>query len=106
MFKKLFSTVVEAAVPAAISIAMPESWINAGLGAAVKNGTAVNNQAIPFLNLLGSTGVSYARHLMSGNDPVASIMPAISEGGLLMAASTGLHQSVKIPVKMRTGKSI
>ena len=106
MFKKILSGVIEAVVPAAISMAMPEAWINTAIGAGVKHKTKLNNQAIPLVNLLASTGVSYARHLATGNDPVASIMPALSEGGLLMAASTGLHQSVKVPLKQRTGRSV
>jgi hypothetical protein len=106
MFKKILSSVVEAAVPAAIAIAMPGAMVNTAIGSAIKHKTRVNNQAIPLLNLIGSTGFSYARQLMSGVDPLAAIMPAVSEGGLLMAASTGLHQSIKVPMKVRTGRSL
>ncbi|KPJ92586.1 MAG: hypothetical protein AMS18_07070 [Gemmatimonas sp. SG8_17] len=106
MFKKLLKGIGSAVVPVVIGMAAPESIINAAVMGGIKNATPINNQAIPFINLAASTGVSYARHLMTGQDPVSAIMPALSEGGLLMAASTGLHQSLKIPIKARTGRSI
>ena len=103
--KKAAKIVAQAAVPVAISIAAPQSMINTAIMGGLKNATPMNNKAIPFVNLLLSTGVSFGRQIASGVDPMAALMPAISEGGLLTAASTGLHQSIKVPLKMRTGRS-
>ena len=104
--KKVGKAAAQVAVPLAISIAEPAALINTAVMGGVKNATPINNQSIPFVNLLLSTGVSFGRQVASGIDPLSALMPAISEGGLLTAASTGLHQSVKIPVRARTGKSI
>lgn len=94
-----FRKLAQAAVPTLITIAMPEAGINVAAGMGIKHATPINNQAIPFLNLAVSTLVCYGRHVAAGEDWGAAVMPALSEGGLLMAVSTGLHQSLKVPTQ-------
>lgn len=104
-FWKSLGRVAQAAVPVAIGAAMPQSLINTAVMGGIKHGTNFNNQAIPVVNLIASTGISYLNHATSSGDWVGSIMPAIHEGGLLTAASTALHQSAKIPLAGMVNKS-
>jgi hypothetical protein len=106
MFKKLLKGIGQAVIPAAIALAAPQAMINTAVFGGVKNATAIPNNAIPVINMAASSGISYVQQLMSGVDPIAAIMPAVQDGGLLTALSTGLHQSIKVPVKMQTGRSI
>lgn len=97
--KSLGKAVVQTAVPVAIAAVAPEAMINTAAGAVVKHGVKRANSAIPYLNLIISAGVSYAKHLAAGEDPVGAIFPAISEGGALAGTSTLLHQSIKLPLR-------
>lgn len=97
-FWKSLGKVAQAAVPVAIGIAMPESIINTAVMGGVKHGTPINNQQIPLVNLVLSTGISYLTHATSSGDWVGSIIPAIQHGGMMTAGSTAIHQSLKIPM--------
>jgi len=103
-FWKSLEKVAQSAVPLIIGATMPDAIVNTALGTVVKHGTPIPNQAIPVLNLLVSTLLAYVPRAMETGDWVASIIPAMQEGGLLAAVSTGLHQTMKIPLaNMVTG---
>ena len=109
MFGKLFKAagkVASFAVPIAIATVHPEAMINTALGTMAKHGTKINNQALPVLNLLLSTGFSFARHGLTTGDWVGGISQAIQEGATLAMASTAIHQTVKIPLKSLTGRKL
>lgn len=92
--------VAKVAAPVVIAVAKPETLINVALGTAVKHGMSrVPNNAIPYVNLGVSTAVAYARKIASGHDWTEAIMPSLAEGGVLAAASTGLHQAIKVPLR-------
>lgn len=97
---KAIKIVVKVATPVVIAVVKPEALINIAAGAAVKHGMSrVPNNAIPYLNLLMSTGVAYGRKVVSTGEWTGSIMPALAEGGVLAAVSTGLHQTIKMPLR-------
>jgi len=104
-FWKSLGKVAQAAVPVVIGAAMPDSIVNTAIAGVVKHGTPINNQAIPVLNLAASTLLSYVPKVIETGDWVAPIMPALHEGGLLTAASTALHQSIKIPLASSVKKT-
>jgi len=101
---KVVTTVAKIAAPVVIAAAKPEALINTALGAVVKHGMSkVPNNAIPYLNLGISAAVAYGRRVAATGDWDGSILPAVMEGGITMAASTGLHQSLKLPLKSAIG---
>jgi hypothetical protein len=116
MFGKLFkgigkgvAAVVKVAAPVVLTAVEPASLINLAIGGVLKHKTRMSNGKIPYLNLLASTGVSYVRNIVAGptaGDWAASLGPALQEGGALMGISTALHQSLKLPIKQKTGRSI
>lgn len=97
---KAVTAVAKVAAPVVIAVAKPEALINIAAGAAVKHGMSkVPNSTIPYLNLLVSTGVAYGRKVASTGEWTGSIMPALAEGGVMAAVSTGLHQTIKMPLQ-------
>lgn len=97
---KAIKTVVKVATPVVIAVVKPEALINIAAGAAVKHGMSrVPNNAIPYLNLAMSTAVSYGRKVVTTGEWTGSIMPALTEGGIIAAVSTGLHQTIKMPLQ-------
>lgn len=110
MFGKLFKgigTVAKAIAPVAIAAAAPEALINNAVAAVVKHATKIDNQAIPGLNVVLSSGAAFVRNgVTSGNWGVEGIIPAVIEGAGLAGASTAIHQTAKINAKKFTTKSI
>lgn len=105
--KKLVGGVVKVAAPVVIATALPETLINVAAGGVLKHKTRMDNGKIPYWNLAISTAVSYGKRVLTGEDPVASIIPAAQEGGLWMAGSTAIHQALKLPKLFNiNGKSI
>lgn len=94
-----FKRLAQVAAPVIITVAMPGATVNTALGAVLKHATRLNNQAIPYVNLAASTLWSYGHHVAAGEGWGRSVMPALQEGGLLMAASTALHQAIKVPTQ-------
>lgn len=103
---KVAGAVAQAAAPVVIASVMPEAMVNVGAGAAVKHGTPINNNAIPFLNIALSTAVSYGKSVAATGDWTGSIAPALQHGVTLAAVSTGLHQSLKIPLRGMIGGAV
>ena len=102
-FWKSLGKVAQAAVPVAIGIAMPQAITNTAIAGVAKHTPFVNNQAIPAVNLLASTLMTYVPQALSTGDWVAPIMPSLQAGGLLAAGSTALHQTLKIPMSSIKG---
>jgi len=97
---KAVTAVAKVAAPVVIAAAQPESLVNLAAGAVVKHGMSrVPNNAIPYLNLAISTAVAYGKRVASTGDWSEAIMPALMEGGALTAASTALHQTIKMPLR-------
>lgn len=97
---KAVTTVVKVAAPVVIAVAKPESLINVAAGAVVKHGMSrVPNNAIPYVNLALSTAVAYGRRVATTGEWTGSIMPALTEGGVTAAASTAIHQTIKMPLR-------
>lgn len=97
---KVATTAVKVATPIAIVAVNPEAAINTAAGAFVKHGLKkVPTDSIPYLNILLSSGISFAKHVAAGVEPSQAILPALSEGGLLAGSSTLLHQSLKLPLR-------
>ena len=102
IFKKIgkgLYAVVKVAAPVVLTAVKPEILVNTVAGAIIKHGTPINNQSIPYLNLAASCFVSYVKHYQESGDWVASILPALQDGGLLAGMSTALHQSIKVPTQ-------
>lgn len=97
-FWKSFGKVAKASVPVVIGIAMPEAVINTVIGGVAKHTPTINNQAIPAINLVASTLLSYIPKALSTGDWVTPILPSLQEGGVLAGMSTALHQTLKIPM--------
>jgi len=110
MFSKLIkgiTNVAKAVAPVAIAAAQPEALINNAAAAVVKHSTKIDNQVIPGLNVVLSTGAVFVRNGMTtGNWGPEGIMPAVLEGAGLAGASTAIHQTAKINAKKFTMKSI
>jgi len=101
---KALGAVVKVAAPVVIAAAAQEALINTAAGAAVKHGMRrVPNNAIPYLNLALSTAVAYGRTVATTGDWTGSIAPALKMGGITMAASTALHQAIKLPLRNLVG---
>jgi hypothetical protein len=100
---KIGKGIVATTTPTVIAMCVPES-IPATVGAAVVkhrrvlSKTDIGNNAIPYLNILISSAVSYYKHISINGDPVGSIIPAINDGVIMAGGSTILHQSIKIPL--------
>jgi len=92
------------AAPVVLSAVTPEAIINTAVGAVVKHGTKVPNNAIPYLNILLSSGVAYAKNVAATGDWAASVAPALQQGGVLAGMSTLLHQSLKLPLRTAVTK--
>lgn len=91
--------VAKVAAPVVLTAVQPEALINTALAGVAKHAVGkLPNDAIPYLNLLGSTAVRYAQHVPDKGWEGA-LMPALQEGGLLAGLSTAIHQSVKLPTK-------
>lgn len=97
-FWKSFGKVAKAAAPVVIAAAMPDAIVNTAIGTVAKHTPIVNNQAIPAINLLASTIMSYVPRALDTGDWVTPILPALQEGGVLAGMSTALHQTLKIPM--------
>lgn len=113
MFKKLFKgigkgvkAVAKTAVPVVIGAVEPASLINLAGGGVIKHASSIDNNKILYINLAASTAFSYVKNAVSTGDWVASLGPALQEGGALTGISTALHQSIKLPIKQATGRSI
>ncbi len=99
---KVAKGVVEVAAPIAVAVVQPAAIINTVVAGAVKHTPLIkNNNAIPYLNLLFSSGISYVRYGTQTGDWAGSVMPALQEGGMLAGASTLLHQTLKIPMRQQ-----
>ncbi len=97
---KIIKGAVKVAAPVVIAVASPESLINTAAGVVVKHGMKkVPNGAIPYLNLAVSTAVAYGRAVASTGDWDGAILPALQAGGIAAAASTALHQTIKLPLR-------
>lgn len=116
MFGKILKgigAVGKAAVPVVAAVVTPEALINnaaAGVVKHIRPNSQGKNDAIPFLNLLVSTGVCYAKNALSRGEFVASIPQSVEEGFRLMASSTVIHQGAKLATRNTTlrvrGKSL
>ena len=92
MWKRILSAIVTAVIGAMNPVAVA----NMGAMAVVKHKTPINNDTIPILNLLLSFVGLLGKEMMGGADVVSSLGPALTEATGLMAASTAMHQSLKI----------
>lgn len=105
MFGKILrgiGAVGKAAVPIVATVVTPEALINNAVAGVVKHIQPNNqgkNDAIPFLNLLVSTGISYAKNVAESGDFVTALAPSVEEGFRLMASSTVIHQGAKLATK-------
>lgn len=109
MFKKLLKGIgaVAKVAPVLIPIARPEVLINTVVAAGVKHLTKIDNQAIPGLNVLGSTATLYVKTgLATGNWGVENLTHSVISGTLLTGGSTATHQGVKILSKRFISRSI
>ncbi len=103
--KKALGAVVKVAVPVAIVATAPEVAINTAVGWLVKHKTKVDNKNIPGANFVISSAIRYGQRVAAGEDWQGAILPSLGEGAVMAGMSTGLHQSVKVPIKRATGKS-
>ncbi len=108
MFGKFFKAigkgafaVIKVAAPVAIAAIEPGTMINTFVAGAAKHSKILrgNNNAIPYLNMLASTGLALFRNMGVYGDLGTAIMPSLMEGLALAGGSTLLHQSVKIPMR-------
>ena len=83
---KVLKGAVSVAAPIIIAGAMPEAVINTAVAGAVKHTPIVkNNNAIPFLNLLLSSGISYVKYATATGDWGGAVVPALQQNSLLLA---------------------
>ena len=92
MWKRILSAIVTAVIAAM----NPVATANMGAMAIVKHKTPINNATIPIINLLLSFAAMFGKEMMGGADVVSSLGPALTEATGLMAASTAMHQSLKL----------
>ena len=97
---KIVKGVAKVAAPVVIAAAVPESIVNTAVGTIVKHRMSkVPNNAIPYLNIAISTAFAYGKSVAATGDWTGSILPSVQAGGIAAAASTALHQTIKLPLR-------
>lgn len=101
MFSKIFKTLTAIAAPVVGAVIEPRTLINLAAGAVLKHvvpGDKIN-QAIPYLNMGATVAILYGQRVASTHDWTGSVVPALTESGVLAGASTLMHQWMKIPLR-------
>ena len=97
---KAASTAVKIAAPEAIAAIEPGTMVNTFAAGVIKHTPVIkNNNVIPYLNMLVSTGAALWKNMSIYGDFQTALVPSLTEGLTLAGGSTLLHQSIKLPMR-------